>query len=102
MTKRGSYLGGSTIIRPGSDWFSKPKRKLWVSARSKEPEASGLSKAPLEGYDFVARAEAFRRELEDFKNRPPTLPCSISKKAKRKEKRRLKKLGTEPPPTGGR
>jgi len=29
MKRRGSYLGGSTLIRPGSDWFgySKPKKR---------------------------------------------------------------------------
>jgi hypothetical protein len=28
MTRRGTYLGGSTMIGPGSDWFSRPKPKI--------------------------------------------------------------------------
>lgn len=75
---KGSYRGGSTIIRPGSDWFS-------------YSEAEPLQAAPLKKSDPFK--EAFQRELSALQNSPsPEIPSGSRERQERhKELKRRKK-----------
>ena len=65
---RGGYLGGSTIIRPGSDWFSyrNPKKKKKKSANRSAANADASEKQ-------MAKAQAKLQNFKDQIARRPSI-----------------------------
>lgn len=80
---RGNYQGGSTIIRPGSDWFSEADAKPLVNAPK---TASDIASDAKQSAD---RAEIRRRKVEAFINAPD----GGKRNALKRLKRRKRKLG---------
>jgi hypothetical protein len=66
---RGGYLGGSTILRPGSDWFSKPKppknKKKKKSTNQSEANAGASQKQ-------MTKAQS---KLQNFKDQIANRPA---------------------------
>ncbi|WP_143594797.1 hypothetical protein [Thioclava sp. DLFJ5-1] len=82
MSKKGSYLGGSTIVRWGSSWFSRPE--TGVDPETGETRAERIRRLS---------AEAVRRREQKEQKSKKSAPLNISKKrALSNEKRRLKRV----------
>jgi len=47
MSRRGSYIGGHTVIGPGSNWFSK-KKPVTLEQKAKQERAKERERAALE------------------------------------------------------
>ncbi len=63
---KGGYTGGSTIIRPGSSWFSKPMPKVKKKKRAQKP----AKQKPLTIEQKIERAAAkLQRSQEKFDQR---------------------------------
>jgi hypothetical protein len=64
---RGGYRGGSTILRPGSDWFSKPKppKNKKKSANRSEANADASQKQ-------MTKAQS---KLQNFKDQIANRPA---------------------------
>jgi hypothetical protein len=56
MSKKGTYLGGGTIVRGGSDWFgglkgeAKQKRERALQKRLKREASKRLKASPIAGW----------------------------------------------------
>jgi hypothetical protein len=78
---RNSYLGGSTVIGPGSNWFSKPKKRVVRKKRQ-------LTEA--ERQQILIREEAARHAKSAKKQRhEANLRLQLEKKAAAKKARQL-------------
>lgn len=80
---KGHYLGGSTIIRPGSDWFgyTKPKRQ---KRKPKPKKKSGIVHMSRQARAFEedekrkakVAAKSDARKAARANSPPPKQPCS--------------------------
>jgi colicin import membrane protein len=59
MSRRGTYLGGSTVIGPGSDWFSYKSKKKKPKKPAKPSQAQSQDAAPRP----ISAQKARRRAL---------------------------------------
>ncbi|NVO57198.1 hypothetical protein HW561_15500 [Rhodobacteraceae bacterium B1Z28] len=88
---KGGYNGGSTILHPGSDWFSQPKGK----SKKKKPASKGLKLTPEQKeaqlqYRIRLAAERLAKTQADF-DAGGLKPSEISLGKKPSKKRRQAK-----------
>ncbi len=77
MAKRGTYLGGSTQVNPGSDWFSKGKQ---------------ISRTPKQQLDF----EKKQSEREDAQRQKEEASYELRKKRRQEALSDIKSTSTDP------
>jgi hypothetical protein len=83
---KGDYSGGSTIIRPGSGWFS------YRPAKDTPAHHKGLANDPRDMKqkiaDAAAKLEASQAAYDrgDWKGKPPSTTTKLRKSRKRKHK----------------
>lgn len=85
MSKNGSYIGGSTIARVGTSWFSRPQPG--VDPESGETREERIKRLAAEA---TRRKEMKEKQAKQAKKKPPM--NATKKHAKDIEKRRQKKI----------
>lgn len=65
---RGSYLGGSTIVRPGMGWFSGERKKPVKAKRTRTADATVQQVVLEEAQDAISRAAAMQERQRRREN----------------------------------
>lgn len=91
MSKRGTYIGGSTVIGPGSDWFgrSEPKKTKKVKPKTAAAHKPGHSgKSPLDEAADRRRAEKKAAKAARQKNAEEAFEARMARKRRLMEEQR--------------
>lgn len=91
---KGGYTGGSTIIRPGSDWFGKPKGKRRRPAQRKLLALNPVAREAELQFRIRLAAEKLAQTQADFdagKLKPSEIQSQRSRKKSNKSKGKVKR-----------
>jgi hypothetical protein len=96
---RGGYNGGSTLIQPGSDWFSKSKSKRKKTAKHKSPKRTRQEKEAELEFKIKLAAERLAQTQADFdagRLRPQEIARPKTRPKKKKNGKKNRRVKNEP------
>jgi CRISPR/Cas system-associated exonuclease Cas4 (RecB family) len=98
MMGKGGYNGGSTVIGPGSDWFSKPKKMLTKEQNEQQERQKAKkkerAKAKQRQDQLLAEKERKSRVEAERRRTDPTYLALLAER-RRKEDERMQKVVIE-------